>query len=253
MAAVSGALDEAVGYFEEAVEIRRILGEPVALGHAKHFLGIVWQHQGNHVQAKALLEEAITLYGTPDDPIMATFAALALDQLGSSLAALGDFDRALSLTEEALVRQRELGHPLGVAVGLSYLGEVAWARGDFESALERLREALKVANQLESHAPYVVYFLRCIATVVADQGDVVQAALLAGALEVLREQFGVSDELRFRFAYEEAMTHARLTLGEEAFRSAWDSGRKLSLEQAIAEALTTTSESSLNDAIPLEN
>jgi hypothetical protein len=43
-----------------------------------------------------------------------------------------------------------------------------------------------------------------------------------------------------RGAYEAAVAAARAALGADAFAAAWAEGRALPLEQAVAEALTTT-------------
>jgi hypothetical protein len=88
--------------------------------------------------------------------------------------------------------------------------------------------------------------------VMVDQGDVEQAVRLAAAFEVGREKFGTKDEPHFRAAYEKALTCAHVILGEDAFAIAWESGRQLSLEQAVAEALAATFEPPRSNVLPLE-
>jgi hypothetical protein len=64
-----------------------------------------------------------------------------------------------------------------------------------------------------------------------------RAARLWGAAERLRQAIGCRPPPAARATYERAIATARTALGEEAFATAWEAGRALMLEQAIAEAL----------------
>jgi len=67
------------------------------------------------------------------------------------------------------------------------------------------------------------------------QGE--RAARLFGAAQALREAMGASLSPSEHTDDERHTAATRAALGEEAFAAAWNEGRSLSLEQAIALAL----------------
>jgi hypothetical protein len=70
------------------------------------------------------------------------------------------------------------------------------------------------------------------------------AARLWGAADALREITGYTMLVREAGVYEPYMSAVRSELGESAFRAAWEEGRAMTEEQAIALAL----ENEENDA-----
>jgi hypothetical protein len=63
---------------------------------------------------------------------------------------------------------------------------------------------------------------------------------LLGAVEALLESMAGVLGSEDQVAYERAVVAAREMLGEEAFERAWEEGRGLSLEEAVALALGRT-------------
>lgn len=76
--------------------------------------------------------------------------------------------------------------------------------------------------------------LEGLAGVVATQGALRWAAQLWGAAETLREAIDVLRLPVDRRGYEQAVATVRAQLGEEAFAIAWQEGRAMSPEQALA-------------------
>jgi len=88
-----------------------------------------------------------------------------------------------------------------------------------------------------------------LAAMSVERGDPQRAACLAGAAEELREVIGFKREpaeTRFRDAY---LTKLRQTLSEPTLLDAYEQGRKLKLDEAIAFGLTFDAPKSLNNAI----
>ena len=82
-----------------------------------------------------------------------------------------------------------------------------------------------------------------LAIVAQSRGAWQTAARLFGVVDALRETVGSSSlslSPMERAAYEAAVAASRAKLGTETFAAAWAEGRTLPLEQAIAEALKTT-------------
>jgi hypothetical protein len=67
----------------------------------------------------------------------------------------------------------------------------------------------------------------------------VRYATLRAAAETLCESLRIET---FHGGTEERTSEARCTLGEEAFASAWESGRAMTLDQAIAIAMEDSAE-----------
>jgi hypothetical protein len=63
-----------------------------------------------------------------------------------------------------------------------------------------------------------------------------------GQVEVLGEATGLDLFAQERPLYERVVTKARAVLSEEAFAAAWATGRAMTLEEAVTEALTVTAD-----------
>jgi hypothetical protein len=81
--------------------------------------------------------------------------------------------------------------------------------------------------------------LAAIGMIAADMGQVEQAARLLGAAEAMYQVAGAWSFIAARGQNRQAIGTTRAALGEEAFDAAWAYGRRLSREQATAEALRT--------------
>jgi hypothetical protein len=69
------------------------------------------------------------------------------------------------------------------------------------------------------------------------QGQAERAGRLYGAAAALRDAVGSPLSRAERIDVEEAIGRYRAEIGDEAWGRAWEAGRALSLEQAVAEAL----------------
>ena len=114
----------------------------------------------------------------------------------------------------------------------------------FRSSL--YRETLLVWRQLGNRGA-VARILECLAFAIAQQaragvagqplGDFSRAARLLGAAEALRTDSG-SPMMGAEYAeYEGEVAALRGDMDEEAFKAGWETGRRLTLEQAIQAAL----------------
>jgi non-specific serine/threonine protein kinase len=131
---------------------------------------------------------------------------------------------------------RAAGHARGATLALRDLGDLARDRGDHRRAMALYREALAPARTyVQSREVADVVEAIGVMTVALDEPT--RAARLLGAAEAMRERMG----LRLRApenqaALDQATVAARAMLGTEAFAAAWDAGRRLRPEDAVAEA-----------------
>jgi non-specific serine/threonine protein kinase len=84
----------------------------------------------------------------------------------------------------------------------------------------------------------VASLLRRFADLAESSGEPERAARLAGAAAAEQETVGGLHHPTHRTRHERHLAAPRDSLGEQAFAAAWSEGRAMSLDQAVAEALS---------------
>jgi predicted ATPase/class 3 adenylate cyclase len=218
---------------EESLALFRSRGDIWGTTHALVSLGDAALEQGALDRATAHLQEALAIcqdFGLVEWRMWVTY------NLGRVSYLQGDYLRALAWLEESLAQFRDMGYTLGVALMLLNLGRVAQAQGNTTKAAQLFTESLTLMRETpfsETHEAA----LEGLAGVAGAQGQPARAAHLFGAAEVLRESTGMPLAPAYRAAYERDVAAIRAQIDEPTFTAAWAQGQKLTLEQAIAEAL----------------
>jgi tetratricopeptide (TPR) repeat protein len=148
----------------------------------------------------------------------------------------GDYARARSLYEQAITIQRELGDSQRTAISLNNLALVASAQGDRNQATALLKESLRIRCELGDKKG-INYALEGLAEIMSATNCEQKAVRLWGAAGRLRERIQTPLPPSERGLYEQQIASARSVLGDDAFAAAWEQGRALTLEQAVAYAL----------------
>ncbi len=257
---------EAIPLAERAIDLS--YATALLRGYALVVAGELHSAQGAYDRAKPLKEEALAIFFEHDDH---GEAAATLTDLGVIAAAEGDLTHARHLHERSLALREAQGARAGIAHalagladvelragnsdaaraivlrytdlarqvgalqmvcgGLTDLGELERRAGDHHEALKLFREALGTIHET-GDLFLIQATLDRIARVVAPP----EAARLWGASEAIRERGGyvLSDQRE----YEAAVAAARSRMIDEDFLRAWDTGRRLSVEQAVETALS---------------
>jgi non-specific serine/threonine protein kinase len=160
-----------------------------------------------------------------------------LNNLGLVAAYQADFTSAVPLLEESLAIAQATGMVWSMAWSTGNLGNAAYHQGDLVTALARYRQSLSLGQEVGDKR-VIAERLEEVAWVACAQEQVEPAAHLFGAAEALRETIGAPMPPANRADYERSVGLARARLGETALKTLWCEGRALSMEQAIAEALT---------------
>ncbi len=205
--------------------------EGVALGLV--FLGGVLGEQEEGAGAWSVYEQALTLYHALNLPwgIGGT-----LNNMGCLAAMQGDLDRAVDCFTEALALHQERGSPQGAAHASSNLGEIALEKGDVSQAARWYQRAFAIIQAIGDRQT-TAQMLTGVGTVAGLRENAEDAARMFGAAEAMFEVVGTPFRPTAPAVFEQAHTAARAALGEAAFTVAWNKGRALTLEQAVAEAL----------------
>jgi len=214
---------------EQALALSREQGDPTGIAHALTSLGWIAEGQGRFVQARTYHEEALELSRGLADP---SWTAWSTRNVGMQAFMLGELDVAEGWLAEALALFRQGGYHFGTAFVLSNLAEIALVRGDFARAAALWREWL----DLSWHTTGLIHCLRGMAKIAAAYGQARWAARLQGAAEAHRERLGYTLMPKQAAMNEKILGGVRAALGDTVFAAAWAEGRRLSADEARAEA-----------------
>jgi hypothetical protein len=235
--------------------------------------GFIQWAQGNFAQAEALLTEAVQISRDVGDR---QTCAMALNGLGHSLKDQGHYAPARSCLEESQSIWQELGERLGVANSIRDLADIARAQGDGVRARRLFAESaglykdLQVVNQSAYPLRRLAYYAladgnadeaaaHCLeslqinrqirdpigiaasvgglAAVALVGGNKLRAARLLSAVEAILSAIIAPLLPADRLEYERNVAALRAQLGDADYAAAWEAGRTMTIEQAIAYAL----------------
>jgi tetratricopeptide (TPR) repeat protein len=219
----------------ESLALRRSIADRRGIAYSLHGAGEAALYAGEFARAMELCDESLALFRAIGD----TYGiSLSLICTAEAAYATGDYDRANKLCQECLHVNHELGDRRGTGLTLEVLGRVTRAQGDaivarslFARALFLLKDAgdrWSVARCIESIA------VMCV------DSDAWRAARLFGFAEALRQSISLPQTYLDRSRCEHAVAAAHAQLGTTSFEAMWAGGRKLTLAQAIEEALHIT-------------
>lgn len=217
--------------YEEALAIARDLGDRHAEAEGLYNLSFVPAYQGDFDRAVAILQESRTLFeelgvrrGVADSVwLMAIVARLE-----------GDNRTARARVEESLRIHRELGDRFGMTDALHVLGRIALADGDLATAGKSFLEALANDEQVGNRTGMGIV-LDNLAAKASAEGRHLRAVRLGGASEAIKEAAGGHAPPPF-IDLPDPREAARDELGAAAIAAAWEEGRAMTLDQALAYA-----------------
>ncbi|MGH2688381.1 MAG: helix-turn-helix transcriptional regulator, partial [Actinomycetota bacterium] len=264
-----GDLGDARNAFEASLALCHHVGEPVTAGIAVAMLGEADFLAGRYDEARrrlnAFIPRASARGGADGIPIAQTvlaavalaggepraardildplvpamealgapiFASWAGSLLGGSLLGLGDVEGATTRLATAERAGLSLGNPWLVALARYHLAEAARIRGDLRAADDLHHDAL-AARVRGGFVPGVAESLEGVASVAAGQESFVEATRVLASAHALREARGFAPTSPVG---REAGTLAREALGDDGFDAAWNEGRAMSFEEALAYA-----------------
>jgi predicted ATPase len=222
-------LEESAALFGQAGDQR---GTAIALTG----VGIAAMKRGETERARTLLERALELYRGLSDT---WGTAQLLPYLGMLALGQADGARAMEYFDEGLALAREIGDRLAVYKSLYNAACAAQAQGDYARATALYDEGLMLSDELGDRAG-AAYCLEGLAGVAGARGEPERAARLLGAAEALLETVGMPryPYVPDRASHQRVVAAARARLSEPAFATVWAEGRAMTLDQAIAYALS---------------
>jgi non-specific serine/threonine protein kinase len=269
---------------EESLALYRRLGDVAGATRALTHLADLHSIRGEYPAARALLEEGLDVTPGGDTPekqeILESLARTALyardyasarafaDEWldlarrgkdrrtaaaaqawqGYIAANQGEYKRASRLFHEALRVSRELGETLYAGATLAALGALALLAGNYEEARSLETQALvTLRNSGYEWVQAMVLEIFCYLDAAENRPE--RAARLFGVTQAFRRAVGVAQADVLHFDRDAYVDRARHALGAHAFAAAQAAGARMTLAEAIEEALTADRAASGPDPI----
>ncbi len=214
----------------EAQRIFREVGDPAGAAYATLRSAQAALDAGDPAAACVLAEQSVTLFRDIGD---ADRVRLAIHELGWMTLCAGDIAGARTIHEQNLERAREAGDRQVESASLQQLGLIEIFDGSPLDGLASLEKSYEIDRALAY--PFGISFdLDYLAAAAAARGRLELAAQLFGRAEALRSEVGARIRLADAAINERTLAVIRERLGEEGLRAAWEAGRSLSVDEAIA-------------------
>jgi predicted ATPase/class 3 adenylate cyclase len=225
--------------FEEALQLRREIGDQSGIGTVLNALGNMTAVQGDLASAKSFFEEGLLILREIGDK---SGLLTTLSHLAYLAQTEGDLQPARSLVQEALSLARELGGERGIAGALFFLGTIALGEGEYADAQGHFEEALEIHRRL-GDTPRVAFCLAMLGDIAYEQGNLDDAKQLLEDATILGREVGEKQILPDALEHLATVARSRgdysgaSTLYEEALEIARElNDRKRSIQVLIGQA-----------------
>ena len=232
-AAMAGDFTTARLRAEEGLALYHTLGDASGSALSLFMLGFAAVEEGDFKRARPLLEESVRHFDELGDE---HYLGVAKFNLAWAYDELGDRESARALTEDNLRRARTRRDARMEAFSLESLAAYARTEGGSGEHLSLLREILRVRRDLIDPI-HIAASLSHIADALAVKGESGTAARLLSSSVRAFEEIGISVPRFVAVRNEETLATIHAQLDEAAFAEAWQQGRALTVDEAVAIAL----------------
>ena len=218
---------------EEALALHRTLGEAWGTAYSAMMVGNAVAEGGDVAKAQPLLEESVRVFQDLGDEL---YTLVAATNLAWVTGELGDVERERALNEDILRRARATGNDRIESGALAQLAMLARDDGRLEDAESMLKEAIRIDHDRGNVLDVAVNLGR-LASVLARTGRARVAARILSSSDALIDGIGASVPWWAGRRNEETRATIRTQLDEAPFAEAWEQGRALTVDEAVALAL----------------
>lgn len=146
LACLRGDYERALSLLEESLALSRMLGNRRDIAVALNSLAVLADARGDPAAAESLFDETLEIARALEDRML---IAASLMSLGVVADLSGDYAAARRYYEESLALRTGLGDRIGIASTLHNLGSVACSEEDYPAARARLSESLTLSRELD--------------------------------------------------------------------------------------------------------
>ncbi len=221
----------AAAVLNDGLELARKTGDRGSVARALNNAAAAALEERDFDRAREMYQEVARIAQAEGRKLNLAMSAIQLGYVDTLAAA---YDRAADHLEEGVRLFSEIGETTWTPMAQRYIGLLALLKGEIDEAESALRSSL-MAGREQAPAWQLVYWVEGLAAVAAVQGESVRASTLWGATDGLWRHFRLaileeSRQLRDRFKEEIARSNSH--------QEAWAEGHAMTLDQAIAYALT---------------
>jgi len=236
--ALSGAADMALTcgdvatgrlWAEEALELHRELHDDWGTAFSLLMFAYAVGQDGDWPRAQELFWESVQGFQALGDEHYELRAARAH---AWAYYEGGDLERARELNEELLPRARAAQHEFAEATALAQLADIAVDEGRVADAVSLLNESHRIYRELNSLVDIAAGVGR-YASALALAGRAALAAQALSSSTAIMEEIGAAPPW-FTRASEKTLAVIHAQLDDAAFADAWDQGRALNGDEAVA-------------------
>jgi len=230
-----GDIARARKHYEEALNIRRELGEAWSIAISLNSLGLIALEEGEIDRAQMRFSEGTGLFRVAGDVY---HVAISLFHLGNTATLANDPVAARRFHEESLDYLRQLGDRPRIARGQVGLAQVLVDSGQLTEARALLADSLGIAAEVGAKET-IMCCLEEFAVLAATEGQAGPALRLEAAANALRVATGEPPQRYIVDRIRAALAPARRVLTADEQAAAVASGAHLSVDEAIRLALST--------------
>jgi predicted ATPase/class 3 adenylate cyclase len=227
---------DAVRYLDESIALFQSIGDRAGVGMSLRDVGQLMARFGpvdeERVRGRRLLEQSLEMVRGIGD---CWSVGWTLRHLGNLARLEGDNRRARGMLEESLGLFRRLGNAEGTLDLVVDLAGLAGSERDFDQARRLLASGITHAREI-GHVFGVAQCLLTLGTLGVQHGEPSAGIRLISAAVALQPR--ITEYWAHRVDYEANLVAPRIALGDDAFTGAWAAGQAMTLEQAIAYALS---------------
>jgi tetratricopeptide (TPR) repeat protein len=232
MESLTGDDGAAIGHAEEALEIRRRLGEPTGILRALVNAATASERGADPAGARARLEECRSLAEEVGDR---WFFGIALVNLGSLALIRGDYLEAEQSLRASLAIWLELGDRLTGAAAETNLAAALLLQGQRDDALRRYRAVIDVWRELGA-TEGLVWCLEGLALAASDEDPQI-AARIGGAVARACSDLGYTLPDQEEIWDERWRRVVQNRLGSDEIAACEAEGLQMTVDEAIDHAL----------------
>jgi predicted ATPase len=200
---------------------------------------------GNEMQALKMLSLVMVAAADPERANMRAHEALSLalalgdrlqesqihHYLGLIRASVGDIDGARDRFATGVAIRRELGRGDETSTALALVAAIAYLQEDYETADSAIQESLHAgSDSKDRRLGFTVDVLS--ARLARDRPR--EALQLAGAASEMHASVGIRPNAAWQAVVQNHLAAARAVLGETEATAAWEEGRHMVFEEAVA-------------------
>ncbi|NOK61257.1 MAG: hypothetical protein GFH27_549305n26 [Chloroflexi bacterium AL-W] len=228
-----GKISQAAIFYEQAAYLNQIVGSKPNMARSLYGLGTVKLHQGNFEVAITYYKRGLTLSEELGDK---NIILNALNGMGRAYLFLNSLNQAFLFTKRGLDIAREIDNKDSIINMLINLAHVTLAQKKYYKAGLLFKESLTTLRNF-SMMRLIPECLEGFAIFFIMQQHLTDAIHLWSHAQKLRKTCRVPVLPTDNWLCEKHVTETRTHLDEDTWQQAWETGQKMSLEEAIDYAL----------------